>query len=168
MFAGTMLSNSSMDPFYAFAPGGRGGRELYLFQGTYPERFTMFPATFLSRQMTLSEGGLVSPVNDSLGYSTRLISLSLTSNLPWKAARIPIKPFINILFNDHGKGSGKNSPLFIESGLKAGIWKVFEIYFPFYVSENIGSITGSVKERIRFVLSLDSFLNVRSNKSILN
>ncbi|MDZ7774934.1 MAG: hypothetical protein U5L09_04620 [Bacteroidales bacterium] len=76
LFAGTMLKENSNIPFYAFSPGGRSGREQYLYQGTYPDRFAVFPTRFWSRQMSLSEGGLVSPVNDSLGYSRRLVSLS--------------------------------------------------------------------------------------------
>ena len=85
LFAGTMVKNVSSAPFYALSPAGRSGREQYLYQGTYPDRFGVFPSTFGSRQMTLSEGGLVSPVNDSLGYSNWLISLSFTSNLPGKS-----------------------------------------------------------------------------------
>jgi len=62
--------------------------------------------------MTLSEGGLVTPVNDSLGYSKWLISLTFSSNLPGKASRIPVKPFVNFLINDHGATTGHNSPFF--------------------------------------------------------
>ena len=161
LFAGTMLKSNSTVPFYSFAASGRSGRELYLFQGTYPDRFGVFPATFWSRQMTITEGGLVSPVNDSLGYSNWLISVSLTSNLPGKAARIPVKPFVNILLNDHGPGTNHISPFFYEAGLKAGIWNLFEIYVPLLVSENIRSITGSFKDRIRIVFRLDSFYKVK-------
>jgi hypothetical protein len=161
MFAGTMLKNNTNVPFYAFSASGRSGREQYLYQGTYPERFTVYPTSFWSRQMTLSEGGLVSPVNDLLGYSRRLVSLSLTSTLPGKLSRIPFKPFVNILLNDHGTGTGNDSPLFYEAGFKAGIWNLFEIYFPLVVSNNIQSINGSVSDRIRFVFSLDSFTQVR-------
>ena len=168
LFAGTMLKNSPAAPFYALAEGGRGGREQYLFQGTYPDRFTVFPATFLSRQMTISEGGLVSPVNDSLGYSNWLISASFTSSLPGKAGRMPVKPFINFLINDHGNGTGHNSPFFWEAGLKAGIWNVFEIYVPLMVSDNIGSITGSVRDRIRFTFKVDSFFRVNPKTGIAN
>ena len=57
LFAGTMIKNGSDAPFYGLSPAGRGGREQYLYQGTYPDRFGVFPNTFFSRQMTLSEGG---------------------------------------------------------------------------------------------------------------
>jgi len=154
IFAGTMLKNSSTDPYYAFAASGRSGREQYLYQGIYPDRFGTFPKTFWSRQMTLSEGGLVTPVNDSLGYSHWVCSLSLTGNLPGKASRIPVKPFVNLLLNDHGRGTDK-SQLFFEAGLKTGIWNFFEIYIPFLVSDNINVLTGSFKDRIRFVFRLD-------------
>jgi len=157
MFAGTMLKYSSEVPFYSFSASGRSGRELYLYQGTYPDRFSVFPKTFWSRQMILSEGGLVSPVNDSLGFSHWLISVSFSSNLPGKAGRMPVKPFINLLLNDHGLSTGHNSPFFYEVGLKAGIWNFFEIHIPLLVSRNIGSISSSIKERIRIVLTLDSF-----------
>jgi hypothetical protein len=105
--------------------------------------------------MSLSEGGLVSPVNNALGYSRWLFSLSLTSSLPEKISWIPVKPFFNVLLNDHGAETAYKSPLFFEAGFKAGIWNLFEIYLPLLVSDNIESITGSFKDRIRFVLKLD-------------
>jgi hypothetical protein len=168
LFAGTMLKNGSSAPFYALSPAGRSGREQYLYQGTYPDRFSVFPNTFWSRQMTLSEGGLVSPVNDSLGYSNWLISLSFTTNLPGRAGRMPVKPFVNLLLNDHGAGAGHNSPFFYEAGLKAGIWNFFEIYVPLIVSGNIESLTGSFKNRIRIVLKLDSFKQFKLDKGAAN
>ncbi len=165
-FAGTMLNTDSEIPFYAFAASGRSGREQYLYQGTYPDRFTAFPENFFSRQMTLSEGGLVSPLNDSLGYSQWLFSFSLTTNLPGKAARFPVKPFLNFLLNDHGMTSAKNSPFFYEAGLKVGIWDFFEIYVPLLVSQNIDSVSGIFKNRIRFVFSIDAInkLRLRNNR----
>jgi hypothetical protein len=155
IFTGTMFKNTSADPFYSFSASGRSGREQYLFQGVYPDRFSEFPKTFFSRQMTLSEGGLVTPVNDSLGYSHRIFSFSLTSTLPGKTSRIPVKPFINVLLNDHGLSKNERSPLFFEAGFKTGIWNLFEIYIPLLVSDNIDAITGSFKNRIRFVFRLD-------------
>jgi len=110
--------------------------------------------------MTLSEGGLVSPVNDTLGFSRWVCSLTLTSGLPGKASKIPVKPFVNLLLNDHGFGTSDKPTLFFEAGLKAGIWDVFEVYFPFIVSDNLNAITGSFKERIRFVFRLDKLYSM--------
>jgi hypothetical protein len=165
-FAGAMLKNDPAIPFYSLAAGGRSGSEQYLYEGTFPDRFSAFPTTFWSRQMSFSEGGLVSPVNGQLGYSQWLVSLSLTSNLPGKISRIPIKPFVNLLLNDHGTGNGQNSHFFYEAGLKAGLWNFFEIYVPILVSGNIKSIAGSTKDRIRLVFNLDSFSEVRLNTGI--
>lgn len=162
IFAGTMLKNSSADPFYAFSSSGRSGREQYLYQGVYPDRFGEFPKTFWSRQMSLSEGGLVSPINDSLGYSSWVCSLSLTSSLPGKASRIPVKPFVNLLLNDHSRGTVEQSPFYFEAGFKAGIWDVFELYIPLLVSDNINALTGSFRDRIRFVFRLDKLNPLRS------
>jgi len=67
--------------------------------------------------MTIAEGGLVTPVNDSLGYSRWICSLSLASTLPGIASRIPVKPFVNLLLNDHGTGTIDKSLLFFEVGL---------------------------------------------------
>ena len=166
LFAGTMLKNSLRIPFYALSAGGRGGREQYLYQGTYPDRFSVFPTSFWSRQMTFAEGGLVSPVNEKLGYSQWLISLSVTSNLPGKTSRLPVKPFVNILLNDHGTSTGHNSLLYCEAGLKAGLWNFFEIYFPVVVTENIQSMTGSLRGRIRLIFNLNSFNQVKLNSGM--
>jgi len=154
-FAGAMLKNDPANPLYNLSASGRSGNEQYLYKGLYPDRFGEPGTSFWSRQMDLSEGGLVSPVNSVLGYSRWLISLSLTSSLPEKISWIPVKPFLNILLNDHASGSAYKSPLFYEAGFKAGIWNLFEIYLPLVVSDNIDAISGSVKERIRFVLKLD-------------
>jgi hypothetical protein len=168
LFAGYILQSNPGVPFYGLAAGGREGREQYLYEGTYPDRFTPFPGTFLSRQVTFSEGGLVSQVNDSLGYSKHLVSVSLVSSLPGKASMIPVKPFINVLLNDHGFATGNNSPLFFEAGLKAGIWNAFEIFVPLLVSGNIQSVDGSLKERIRIVLNLDLSKQMKLNKILTN
>lgn len=166
-FGGIMLKQSSTASINNFAVSGRSGREQYLFQGTYPDRFAVFPDNFLSRQMTLSEGGLVSPVNNILGYSKWLISLSLTSDLPGRIGWIAIKPFVNFLLNDHGTGLGNNSPFFFEAGLKTGVWNLFEISVPLIVSSNIRSGTGPIKDRIRFVFNLESFSKIKLNLSAL-
>jgi len=154
-FAGAVLKNRSSNTFNLLAPAGRSGRELYMYDGIYPNRFAVFPGSFLSRQLSFSEGGLVSPVNEALGYSNWLLSVSLSSSLPGILSKSGIQPFANLLFNDHGLSTNYNSPLFIEAGLKAGIMNVFEIYLPLLVSNNIQSVSGPVKERIRFVINLD-------------
>ena len=156
-FAGAMLKNESEAPFHALSPGGRSGRELYLYQGTYPDRFSVFSDTFFSRQMTLSEGGLVTPLNESLGYSDWLFSLSFESSLPGRAEWIPVRPFANFLVNESGPAMSQNSQFFYEAGFKTGIWDFFEIYFPLLVSENIESFGGPFKDRIRFVFKLSAF-----------
>jgi hypothetical protein len=161
VFAGSMLKENSEIPFYSFSPGGRSGRELYLFQGTYPDRFAVFPKSFWSRQISITEGALVSPVNDSIGYSRWLVSMSLTSSLPGKINRLPVRPFVNILLNDNVYGISDNSPLFFEAGLKIGIRNVFEIYIPLLVSENINSATGYFDNRIRFVFSINSMNSLK-------
>jgi hypothetical protein len=161
LFAGTMIRNAPAKPFYSFAPSGRSGPEQYLYQGLYPDRFTSFPKSFFSREMTLSEGGLASPVNDSLGYSRWLLSWSVNTTLPGKASIIPVKPFLNVLLNDHSVSTSKPS-LFVEAGLKAGIWNFFEVYFPLIVSDNIKSINPGIKERIRFILRIDDLNPLRS------
>jgi len=159
-FSGIMLKNNAEYPFYRFSAGGRSGSEQYLYQGFYLDRFNL-NETFWSHQMSLSEGGLVSPVNNTLGYSRWLFSLSLTSNLPGPALWIPVKPFVNVLLNDHGIEGTVKTPLFFEAGFKAGLWNFFEIYIPLLVSANIESITGSYKDRIRFVFKLNVLNPIR-------
>lgn len=166
LFAGTMLNEDSKIPFYSFSAGGRSGRELYLYHGTYPDRFAEFPTNFWSRQMSLSEGGLVSPVNNSLGYSRYLVSFSFTSSLPGKTSRLPVKPFVNFLINDKGSNSINDASIFFEAGLKTGIRNIFEIYVPLLVSSNIDSVSGTFKNRIRFVFSLDSLTRLKPNSKV--
>ena len=155
LFAGTMLNTGSSDPLYSFTASGRSGPELYLYQGFYPDRFTSFPETVWSKQMTMTEGGLVTPVSDSLGYSRWLCSLTLTSSLPEKVTWIPVKPFASFVMDRPGGGTSSKAVLFFEAGFKAGIWDFFEIWVPLLVSDNINSINGSIKGRIRFVFRLD-------------
>jgi hypothetical protein len=157
LFAGTMLKYSSSDPIYSFASGGRNGRELYLFDGIYPGRFDEFPETILSRQLSFSEGGLATPVNDTLGFSPWICSLSLNSSLPGKTAWIPVKPFVNFVLNDPGLVYNGKMQLFFEAGLMTGIWNFLEIYIPFFLSDNINLSGGSIGSRIRFVLKLNMF-----------
>jgi hypothetical protein len=163
LFAGGMLKTNASAPFYSLAASGRSGRELYLYDGAYPDRFSSASGNFLSRQMTLSEGGLVSPINEHLGYGKWLVSLSMTSDLPGKVGWIEVKPFVNILLNDHGLNTGNTSPIFFEAGLKTGIWNLFEISVPLVVSGNIQSMTGSMKDRIRFTFNLDDFTSMKFN-----
>lgn len=167
LFGGTMLKNTSAD-FYSFAPGGRSGRELYLFEGTYPNRFALPSTSFWSRQMTLSEGGIVSPVNDSLGFSKWLVSATFSSNLPGKIGPLALKPFFTLLLNDHGLNAANPSSFFWETGLKTGIWNIFEIYVPLLVSPNIESISGSFKDRIRFVFQLNSLTHNKLRQGVSN
>lgn len=166
LFAGTMLKTNPDIPFYSFSASGRSGSELYLYEGAFPDRFSTFPTSFWSRQMSFSEGGLVSPVNEKLGYSRWLISLSFTSTLPEKIAMIPVRPFVNFLLNDHGTGMRNDSPIFYEAGLKTGLWNFFEIYVPLVVSGNIQSITGPFKDRIRLIFNLNSLTKNRLNSGI--
>jgi hypothetical protein len=153
LFAGKMLKNNSLVPFHSFAPSGRSGREQYLYGGIYLDRFSGLTENFWSRQISFSEGGLVTPVNQTIGYSDWLVSLSLTSTLPGKVGLVPVRPFVNFLLNDHRQDP--DSRFFYEAGLKAGLWDLFEIYFPLIVSENIASSHGSIKERARFVFTLN-------------
>lgn len=155
LFSGVMLNNTATNNFYALAPAGRSGSEQYLYEGMYPDRFSAFPTSFFSRQMTVNEGGIVSPINLQLGYSKWLMSLSLSGSLPGKLSYLGIKPFVNLLLNDHGLNSIYNSRFFGEAGLKAGIGNIFEIYVPLLVTPNIQSVTGGIQNRIRFLLNLD-------------
>jgi hypothetical protein len=166
IFAGLVLKDVSRVPFYAFSPSGRTGREQYLYQGFYPDRFATFPKTFWSKQTMLSEGGLVSYVNDSLGYSQHIVSLSITSSLPQKAGWIPVRPFANVVWNGKA-GNSNRSPFLWEIGLKSGIWNFFEIYVPLFVSGNIREVNSSFRDRVRFVFTLDFLNQIKLNASIL-
>lgn len=156
LFGGLVYSEDTLRRYYSLAPSGRSGRELYMYQGDFPDRFAMFPGNFWSRQMMLNEGGLVSAVNDTVGYSKWLLSGSFSSSLPGRAGAIPVKPFANILFNGR-----EHSSFFWEAGFKAGIWDIFEIYVPLVVSENIRFYRNTIKERIRFTLSLEGLFRIR-------
>ena len=161
-FAGAMLKEDPVTSYYSFSSGGRGGRELYLYDGLFPDRFGEFPTTLWSRQMDLSEGGIVTPVNDTLGYSRWMSSLTLSSSLPGKTSRIPVRPFLNLSLGNPGSDITDKTQLFFEAGLKAGIWDFFEIYIPLVVSENLRPVPGTIKGRMRFVFKLD-LLNPQRN-----
>lgn len=153
-FAGTMFGNAGRE-MYSFAVSGRSGSELYLFGGDFPDRFSVFPQNFWSRQMAPSEGGIVTPVNDTLGYTRRILSASVATTLPGLAGKLPLKPFVNMAY------SGTTAEKFFwEAGIKAGIWNFFEVHVPFLVSENI-SFRSNLNERIRFILNLESLYRIR-------
>jgi len=160
---GIMLKSNADNPFYNLAPGGRTGREQYLYEGIYPDRFSVFPKTFWSRQMNLSEGGIVSYINDSLGYSNWIASISFSSNLPGITGKLPVKPFLNLLLTDQRTTTGIKPSLLFEAGFKVGIWNLFEIYFPVFVSDQLSSGSETFKDRIRFVLSIESFQKMKRN-----
>lgn len=149
LFGGMMLKSNPAYSFYNFAPSGRSGRELHFYQGEFPDRFAIFPETFWSRQMIITEGGIVSPVNDSTGFSSWLLSASFSSVLPVASGRIPVVPFLNMVYNDRSK-------FYYEAGFRAGIKNVFEFYIPLLVSSDISSVRPSVKSRIRFILNIEA------------
>lgn len=161
LFTGAMLTEHSNHSFYKLAPAARSGYELYLYHDFYPDRFTNFPNSFWSRQMTFTEGGLVSPINKMIGYSDWLLSLTLTSNLPRRLHFLPIKPFANLLLNDTGL-----SNLFFELGVKTGYWDFFEFHIPFLVSNNIESYTPNLKDRIRFIFKIDGLKKININRRV--
>jgi hypothetical protein len=163
-FAGKMFGNIPANSLYNLAPSGRAGREEYLYSGTFPDRFAQFPGNFWSRQMFLDEGGLITPINHLPGYSDWLFSLSVNSDLPGKFDLIPVKPFMNLLINDHNISSSSDFPFFYEAGIKAGVWNLFEIYFPFLVSNNLSQMAPTLHERIRFIFNLNFLLNLRKNR----
>lgn len=156
LFAGAMIKTNPGSPLYSFAPSGRSGRELYLYQGDFPDRFSGFSENFWSRQMELSEGAIVSHVNDTTGYSSSILSFSLSGNLPGVAGRIPVKPFANLVY-----AADVAKPVFFETGIKAGIWGFLEVHLPLLVTENISSVRSKIKERIRFTLNLNQVLKFR-------
>jgi hypothetical protein len=164
LFSGIMFKNDAEDPFYAFSGSGRSGPEQYLYQGVYPDRFSKYLTNFWSRQMTLSEGGLVTYVSDSLGYSNWICSLTLSSTLPGRASIIPVKPFVNLSVNNFSQGNPDKTVIFFEAGFKAGIWDFFEVYVPLVTTQNLNSINGIFKDRIRFIFRLDR-LNIPRFKS---
>lgn len=154
LFTGTMLKSALSDESpYLFAPSGRGGSELYLFQGDFPDRFATFSSSFWSRQMSVTEGAIVSPVNLTSGYSRSLLSASVSSSLPGFFGRLPLKPFANAVYD--------TKTAYYEAGIKAGIWGFFEIHVPLLVSDNIKVIRDSIKNRIRFSLNLESIYRLR-------
>ena len=163
LYAGGMLKSNASVPYFSLAPSGRSGRELYFYQGESPDRFGIFPTSFWTRQMTVLEGGITSPINEQLGFSKWLVSLSITSDLPGILSSMGVKPFVNLLLNDHGLASGKDSPFFYEAGFKTGIGDFFEISVPLLVSGNIQSMTGSIKDRIRFTFNLGNLGKLKSN-----
>jgi hypothetical protein len=152
-FAGIMPGAAPGRNYFGFAPSGRSGRELYLYPGEFPDRFSSFSENFWSRQMILSEGALVTPVNDSLGYSRWIVSASLASTFPGQAGRLPVKPFMNMVYN------GGEPGFMWEAGFKAGIWGFFEVHIPLIVSENI-SFRNTVRDRLRFIISLESLYKI--------
>jgi len=155
LFAGTMLRNDIVNAYYSYALSRRSGRELYLYDGFFPDRFGLSSSSFWPRQMNLSEGGIVTPVNQIFGFNRWICSMTLSSSLPGIASKVPVRPFVNLSLADSGSDNTGRPLLFYEAGFKAGMWNFFEIYVPLLLSDNINSVSGSFKERIRFIFRLD-------------
>jgi hypothetical protein len=159
LFSGYMFRQDKLNSLYSLAPSARSGRELYLFQGEFPDRYAVFPTGFWSRQMVSNEGGIISPINDKSGYSKWLFSASMTASLPGRAAKLPVRPFINMLYKDNSHANTDH--LFMEAGLSAGLRDIFEFHIPLLVTGNIHELRSTVKERIRFVFNLEPLYNFR-------
>jgi hypothetical protein len=104
--------------------------------------------------MSLSEGSLVSPVNDTLGFSKVMFSFSAASNLPGFLSALPFRPFFNLSVAGN-RAAIKQPSILYEAGLIAGIRNFFELYIPVQVSPYINNNL-AFRERIRFVLTLNT------------
>ncbi len=165
-FAGTMAGSFPAHPEYGFAAGSRNGRELYLYDGIYADRFSSAGNSILSRQVSLTDGGLISPQNDSIGYGRSVASLCIAAGFPGKAGKIPLKGFVSAALLDRAGYSA--DPFFFEAGIKTGVWKFLEIYIPLVTSGNISAFNPSVKSRIRFVFNLSTLDPLRIREKLIN
>ncbi|HLN22155.1 MAG TPA: M1 family metallopeptidase [Bacteroidales bacterium] len=153
---GGMIKSDPSVPMYSMAPSSRNGSQLYLFEGDFPDRFSKDGSSFWSRQILTREGGITTAINDSSGYSPFLVSISAKTTMPFIGSRLPVRPFANIVYQ-----SKASENFHWEAGLSAGIPGFLEFFIPLLASRDINSYYPHVKDRIRFILTLESFYKLR-------
>ena len=153
-FGGVRLHLDSDKPVFGLSPSARSGSELYTFDGTYFDRFSDFGDSFFSRQTSITEGGIISSSNFMAVNPMWLVSVTLSSNLPWNLNLLNIKPFATMVLMEK-RGQKNTSSLLAEVGLKTGIAAFFEIYVPLILTHNLHEFSPKIKDRIRFTLNLD-------------
>lgn len=154
-FCGYQLHLAPDKPLYGLSLSARAGDELYLFEGTYFDRFSKPGTSFFSRQVSINEGGLITPVNLMQLSPSLVTSLTFSSSLPWNLNVLNIKPFATLLWMNEAQKEDRRTELFAEIGLKTGIPPLLEIYVPLLVSSNLSKVSPSIKDRIRFTFNLN-------------
>ncbi|MDY0025530.1 MAG: M1 family metallopeptidase [Lentimicrobium sp.] len=157
LFSGIQLHlDSEKKPLFGLSPSARSGKELYTFGGTFFDRFSNVGDSFFSRQISITEGSIITPINLSVFNPSWMFSITLSSSLPWDIKALNIKPFATILLMPEGINSNKHAPVFLaEAGLKTGLGAFFEIFVPLLVTQNLNDTSPLIKDRIRFTLNLE-------------
>ncbi|MCK4664935.1 MAG: M1 family metallopeptidase [Bacteroidales bacterium] len=165
LFGGTFLyHDKNMSGIYNFSLRGSSGNQDYLYDNIFLGRFENIETnnnSILARQFVKNDGGfaIYTPFGQTNDW---LLALNLTSSLPFDA-KIPVKLYAN--FAAFGNALQiQNYPdvksFAYETGVIFSIINdVFEIYFPFIVSEDINNysneITDNYWQKVRFILNIN-------------
>ncbi|MCK4663765.1 MAG: M1 family metallopeptidase [Bacteroidales bacterium] len=165
LFGGTFLyHDNNMSGIYNFSLSGSSGNQDYMYENIFMGRFENIEAnnnSVLAHQFVKNDGGfaIYTPFGQTNDW---LLALNLTSSLPFDA-KMPVKLYAN--FAAFGNATKiQNYPNVKSFAYEAGanisiISDVFEIYFPFIVSEDINNysneITDNYWQKVRFTLYLN-------------
>jgi len=163
LFAGTFLyKNDNISSVYDFNLSGTTGGTDYMFEEIFLGRYEPVNKSFIGSQFTANDGAFVTytPFGNTDEY---LLSLNISSDLPYLSKKIPLKLFFNAAYF----AEDENIPLSFElnnyaweGGVKLSLFnKNIEILLPVLMSERLKNMndlmTNTYLEKIRFVFNLN-------------
>ncbi|MCF6366962.1 MAG: M1 family metallopeptidase [Bacteroidales bacterium] len=164
LFAGTFLyKEDNLNNVYHFNLSGISGQNDYMYEEVFLGRYEPVNNSFAGSQFVASDGAFVtySPFGNTDNY---LLSLNISSDLPYLPKIIPLKLFFNIAYFSEAEIVPSRFVLdnfAWESGVKLSLFrKNVEVYLPLLMSERLIDIndvmTDTYFERIRFTFNLNN------------
>lgn len=162
VFAGGLLSSSMAGYSHKLSLSGTSGYQDIFLEDYYFER-------------SANTGQPVAQTGDNMGNFKLSGNTSLNSDKWLTAAnlyiQLPVKPGIFGVFADFG-GLQKGNTFYLNyfnTGIGVRLGKIFGVYFPLYMSQNIQDAYGNAKyaEKIRFTLKMN-FINKPFGLGLLN
>lgn len=173
LFAGAFLyKDESLPNIFHFNLSGTSGSYDYMFEENFIGRNESINNSFMGSQFAANDGAfaIYTPFGSTSEY---LVSLNISSNLPYLSSKIPLKLFFNTAYfaeDENVPANFKLNNFAWESGIKLSLFqKNVEIFLPLIMSEGLTNANDSFNdkylERIRFTFNLNSLnpINILDN-----